>query len=135
MDDAAGRGPWWPVVRTVACDRAGRTVLSESTWSCGPATLTVIQGRSGSGKTTLLRVLCGLERPDRGSVEVGGIDLAGPLDRAGLAALRRRQVAVAGQSTALLETMDTEENIELVRLARGLPSDPDRVERGWPRWA
>jgi putative ABC transport system ATP-binding protein len=45
-----------------------------------------VQGRSGSGKTTLLRLLTGLERPDSGTVRVGGVDFAG-LDRAGLARL------------------------------------------------
>jgi ABC-type lipoprotein export system ATPase subunit len=31
---------------------------------------------------------------------------------------------VAGQGTALLETMDVAENLDLVRLARHLPADP-----------
>ena len=30
-------------------------------------------GPSGSGKSTLLNLLAGLERPDRGSIEIGGI--------------------------------------------------------------
>jgi iron(III) transport system ATP-binding protein len=33
---------------------------------------TAVLGPSGSGKTTLLRVLAGFERPDRGSVAIGG---------------------------------------------------------------
>ena len=106
--------------------RDGRTVLDGVDLTLRAGTLTVVQGRSGSGKTTLLRVLCGLERPDGGTVRVGEVDLAG-LDRAGLADLRRAAIAVAGQSTALLETMDTDENVELVRLARRLPPDPART--------
>ena len=35
-----------------------------------------IQGRTGHGKTTLLQLLGGLDRPDSGSVEFGGQDLA-----------------------------------------------------------
>jgi len=34
--------------------------------------VTAVLGRSGSGKTTLLRIIAGFERPDRGSVVVGG---------------------------------------------------------------
>jgi ABC-type lipoprotein export system ATPase subunit len=83
-------------------------------------TLTVVRGPSGSGKTTLLRVLAGLERPDEGTVVIGGTNLVG-LDRAGLAGLRRRYAAVAGQGTALVETLDVVGNLELVRQARGLP--------------
>jgi len=35
----------------------------------------VILGPSGAGKTTMLRLVAGLERPDRGSVSIGGRDV------------------------------------------------------------
>jgi iron(III) transport system ATP-binding protein len=38
-------------------------------------TFAAIVGQSGSGKTTLLRILAGFERPDRGSVAIGGVPL------------------------------------------------------------
>jgi ABC-type lipoprotein export system ATPase subunit len=107
----------------IVVDRDGRRVLSGVDLVLRAGTLTAVQGRSGSGKTTLLRVLCGLERPDAGVVLVAGTDVGG-LDRAGLAALRRHHIGVAGQGTALLETMDVAENLDLVRLARHLPADP-----------
>jgi ABC-type lipoprotein export system ATPase subunit len=59
---------------------------------------------------------------------VAGEDLSA-LDRAGLAAVRRHHVAVAGQETALMETMDIAENLMLARAARRLPADPAAVER------
>ena len=34
-------------------------------------------GPSGSGKTTTLRVIAGFERPDNGSVVLGGVDVTG----------------------------------------------------------
>jgi len=37
-----------------------------------------VLGPSGSGKTTLLRLIAGFERPDAGSVSVGGRPVAGP---------------------------------------------------------
>ncbi len=110
----------------IVVDRDGRRVLTGVDLVLRAGTLTAVQGRSGSGKTTLLRVLCGLERPDAGCVRVAGTDLGG-LDRAGLAALRRRHIGIAGQGSALLETMDVTENLDLVRLARHLPADPDLV--------
>ncbi len=110
----------------VGADRGDRRVLDGVDLSLRAGTLTVVQGRSGSGKTTLLRILCGLERPDRGAVHVTGIDLA-ELDRDGLAALRRRSLGVAGQGIALLETMTAEENLDLVRVARRLPHDGART--------
>jgi ABC-type lipoprotein export system ATPase subunit len=111
----------------IVVDRGGRRVLDGVHLTVHTGTLTAVRGRSGSGKTTLLRVLCGLERPDAGRVCVSGSDL-GDFDRAGLAALRRKYIGVAGQGTALLETMDVAENLDLVRLARHLPEDHDLVE-------
>ena len=32
-------------------------------------------GASGSGKSTLLHIICGLDRPDSGSVRIQGIDI------------------------------------------------------------
>jgi putative ABC transport system ATP-binding protein len=49
--------------------------------------ITAVVGASGSGKSTLLRVLAGLDRPDEGSLDVGGAELA----RAAPAALRRHR--------------------------------------------
>ena len=34
-----------------------------------------IMGASGAGKSTLLNVLCGIEKPSRGSVEINGINI------------------------------------------------------------
>jgi ABC-type multidrug transport system ATPase subunit len=42
--------------------------------SIGPG-LTLVLGVNGSGKSTLLRLVAGIERPDRGTVEVNGLDL------------------------------------------------------------
>jgi len=43
----------------------------------------VLLGPTGAGKTTTLRLIAGLERPDRGSVVIGGRDVTGdvPADR------------------------------------------------------
>jgi ABC-type lipoprotein export system ATPase subunit len=122
----AGQGATVAVATGIVVRRDGRSVLDGVDLALRAGTLTVVQGRSGSGKTTLLRVVCGLERPDAGTVLVGEVDLA-RLDRTGLADLRRAAIAVAGQSTALLETMDTDENLELVRLARRLAPDAART--------
>jgi putative ABC transport system ATP-binding protein len=103
----------------VTAERGGRRVLDGIDLRLRRGSLTVVWGRSGSGKTTLLRVLAGLERPDAGTVEVHGVDLA-RLDRAGLAELRRRHLAISAQQAVLVETLDVVGNLELVRQARGL---------------
>ena len=83
-----------------------------------PGTLVALRGRSGSGKTTLLNLLAGLDRPDAGTVRVGGVDL-GPLDDRGLAAVRRQQIGFVFQAFGLLPVLTAEENIEVpLRLQR-----------------
>jgi thiol reductant ABC exporter CydD subunit len=58
-------------------------------------------GRSGSGKTTVAELLLGLRRPDKGTVTVGGVDLAA-LD---LAAWRRQVAWVPQRPTMFRGTV------------------------------
>jgi len=43
-----------------------------------PGSVTAVLGSSGSGKTTLLRMLAGFERPDAGTITIGGSLMNGP---------------------------------------------------------
>jgi len=67
-------------------------------------------GPSGSGKSTLLMVMTGLERPDAGSVIVGGADLT-KLDEDGLARFRGTHAGIVFQAFHLLPTMTALENV------------------------
>ena len=67
-------------------------------------------GASGSGKSTALMVTTGLERPDRGRVEVAGEDLA-RLDADGLALFRGRAIGIVFQSFHLVSDMTALENV------------------------
>jgi len=53
-------------------------VLAGADLAVPAGSLTAILGASGSGKTTLLRVLAGFERPDAGTVRIGGEPADGP---------------------------------------------------------
>lgn len=53
----------------------GTEVLRDVSFSAGNG-VTRVLGPSGAGKTTLLRILLGLERPDSGTVETGGLRFA-----------------------------------------------------------
>ena len=89
-----------------------RLVLDAVTRSFRRGVLTAIVGRSGSGKTTLLHLLAGLERPSEGEITVTGERL-GVLDRAGLAGLRRREIALVTQEPGLIPYLSALENVEL----------------------
>src|SRR5258706_15260538 len=80
----------------------------------------VILGRSGSGKSVLIRIIAGLLKPDQGSVNVLGKDIAS-LDTRELQALRSR-IGFSFQSSALYDGMNVKDNLEfpLVRNKRHL---------------
>lgn len=44
----------------------------EVSLTCAKGTLTAIVGPSGAGKSTLMRIISGLERPDSGTIALGG---------------------------------------------------------------
>ena len=69
-----------------------------------------IVGPSGSGKSTLLMVLAGLERADRGEVEIAGQPLQ-DLSEDRLAAFRGRHVGIVFQSFHLIPNMTALENV------------------------
>jgi putative spermidine/putrescine transport system ATP-binding protein len=62
-------------------------------------------GPSGSGKTTLLRIIAGFERPDSGTVELGGVDVTREPPYA-------RDVNTVFQDYALFPHMSVIENVE-----------------------
>lgn len=68
-----------------------------------------LTGASGAGKTTLLRLLCGIDSPDRGYIEVDGRELS-KISRAELQTLRRR-IGVAYQDFKLLPEKTVAQNI------------------------
>jgi multiple sugar transport system ATP-binding protein len=82
----------------------------------------VILGPSGAGKTTLLRLVAGLERPDRGAVSIGGIDMTREPPAA-------RDVAFVFQQYSLYPHMSVYDNLAfpLRSPARRVPEDEIRT--------
>jgi sulfonate transport system ATP-binding protein len=60
-------------LQSVAKNFGDRHVLRQIDLAIDPGQFVVIVGRSGSGKSTLLRLLAGLETPDDGQVQLGGL--------------------------------------------------------------
>src|SRR5438105_15606001 len=67
--------------------------------------LVVLLGRSGAGKSTLLSLIGGLDRPDAGSIHVGGMDV-GSLHGPELDRFRQRIIGWAFQTAGLLPLPD-----------------------------
>ena len=71
-----------------------------------------LMGPSGSGKSTLLNLIGGLDRPDAGSVEVGG-DRIDSMGSRKLANWRARHIGFVFQFYNLLPVLTAARNVEL----------------------
>ncbi len=85
-----------------------------------------IVGASGSGKSTLLMIMAGLERPDRGEVEIDGMRL-GALSEDALARFRGARVGIVFQSFHLIPTMTALENVAAPLELAGAPRAVERA--------
>ncbi|MBL8963429.1 MAG: ABC transporter ATP-binding protein [Phycisphaerae bacterium] len=77
-----------------------------------------VMGASGSGKSTLLHLLCCLDRPDRGEIELDGrrIDR---FSESQATAFRRRGVGIVFQQFNLIPTLTARQNVELPGVLAG----------------
>lgn len=82
----------------------------EKVFLCGP---------SGSGKTTLLYTLAGLERPEKGSVHIAGIDLYS-LGRKAQARFRNQSIGYIFQNYHLLPELTAVENVAVPGAIAGI---------------
>jgi putative ABC transport system ATP-binding protein len=79
-----------------------------------------VMGPSGSGKSTLLNVMGLLDRPTRGSVELGGQSVDRLSERE-LAVKRNREIGFVFQTFHLIEDLNVLDNVEIPLLYRRVP--------------
>ncbi|MGV3552297.1 ABC transporter ATP-binding protein [Rhizobium sp.] len=84
------------------------TALGGVDLDVGEKSRTAIVGPSGSGKTTLLRLIAGFDRPDAGSITIGGETIA---DGATMLPAHKRGIGVIAQDGALFPHLDVGDNI------------------------
>lgn len=79
-----------------------------------PGTLTWIRGASGSGKTTLLRVVCGLQKPTSGTVNIFGNDLWSSSEKS-RDRLRAKSMGIVFQDSGIVPCLTIDENLSFAR--------------------
>jgi putative ABC transport system ATP-binding protein len=102
-------------------------VLFDITLDIPEGDFIALMGPSGSGKSTLLNLIAGIDKPDAGTLLVGGEDIA-RLGEADLASWRAANVGFIFQFYNLMPVLDAFENVELPLLLTSL-SRRDRRER------
>ncbi len=78
-----------------------------------------VMGSSGSGKSTLLNLICGLDEPTSGEVNIDGVNIAS-LDDDARTRLRREKIGMVFQTFNLLATLTAIENVSLPLRLQGL---------------
>ncbi len=95
-------------------------------FTVAPGELVAIVGQSGSGKTTLLNLIGGIEHPNSGSVEVGGVNVCTADDET-LSKIRRKKIGYIFQDFNLIPILTAEENIIMPLLLDGKRPDKARL--------
>ena len=85
--------------------------LDDVSFNIQKGEIVFLTGRSGAGKTTLLKLICCLEKPTRGYIEIGGNDLA-RIKPVSIQKLRQR-IGVAYQNFRLLPKLTVFQNIAM----------------------
>jgi putative ABC transport system ATP-binding protein len=95
-----------------------RTVFAEVDLQLGEGDYVAVMGESGIGKSTLLNLIAGLDRADRGSIQLDGVELT-TLDDDALTALRRRSLGFVFQAFHLLPYLSVAQNVGLPLALQG----------------
>ena len=94
-------------------------VLSNITFDIATGEFLAIMGPSGSGKSTLLNLIAGIDKPDSGTIAVGGIDITS-LSETDLARWRAGHVGFVFQFYNLILVLTALENVDLPLHLSGL---------------
>ena len=92
----------WNIIRGIdfALEEGGRALLL---------------GPSGSGKSTLLNIICGLQSPDTGEVEVDGVPIASANRAVNGDAVRKTNFGIIFQTLRLVSALSIRANLELAQ--------------------
>lgn len=106
------------VSKSFGTDRA----LEELTMTIPDGSFVVLLGPTGAGKTTTLRMVSGLDRPDKGQVNIGGRDMTGLTPA-------QRNVAMVFQQYSLYPHLTVRQNLEFPLKSPLLKTSQNEIDR------
>ena len=104
--------------RTYGEGKHALTILDDAELSISRGELVALVAPSGAGKSTLLHLAGLLERPDAGSLSIGGVE-CGQLNDNHRTRMRRLDIGIVYQFHHLLPALDARENVALPQLLAG----------------
>lgn len=108
------------IANSLSYSAGASALVSQASFALEPGTLTALVGPNGAGKTTLLRLALGLLKPETGSAQIEGHNIAtlSPAERA-------RKLAYLPQSRPLAWPQPVRDLVALGRFAYG--GTPERL--------
>lgn len=98
------------------------TALDHVSMTIPDGSFVVLLGPTGAGKTTTLRMVSGLDKPDSGTVTIGGRDMAGLTPA-------QRDVAMVFQQYSLYPHLSVRQNLEFPLKSPILKTPPAEIAR------
>ncbi len=83
--------------------------------------VTALLGSNGAGKTTLMRMISGLSRPERGTIELGGVPMTSSLHEL------RRYIGFVGHLPLLYDALSAWENLDFFARLYDLEAPAERI--------
>lgn len=111
------------------------TVLNGITFALSPGEQTLLLGPSGSGKSTLLNIICGLQRPDDGSVAINGEIISSPSSTTESDKVRRTSLGIVFQTLRLVSALTLRANLELAQKLQMGRIDKDLINQSLDKLA
>ncbi|PWV47327.1 MULTISPECIES: sugar ABC transporter ATP-binding protein [Nocardiopsis] len=96
-------------VRGATKSYPGVTALDHADFEIRAGEVRALLGRNGAGKSTLIRLLAGVETPDEGRIELGGV----PFDGGGVRRATELGVGTVYQELSLVPELSAAENLYL----------------------
>ncbi len=114
-------------VRTLSKWFGAQRVLDGIDLEVAPGETVTVLGRSGTGKSVMLKLLIGLERPDRGEIDINGEEITAlPLDELNRV---RKTIGFLFQGAALYDSLTVAENVAFPLRRHVEMKDDERNDR------